>query len=120
MRSHLKDEVQDLVWAVVNEYATEGQIRRLEQLVTSNAEARRTYIACMQMHADLCLLLGGKQVQPKLPKDEPAGRKPAQLGPRRFGWRSGCGPPGDVLKTTGNPALANYRLKPGLQRGNHG
>ncbi len=75
MKGHLKREVQDLVWAVVDEYATESQVRRLEQLVLTNEEARRTYVTCMQMHADLCLLLGGKSFQPKLPKDKPVQRK---------------------------------------------
>ena len=91
MRSHLKNEVQDLVWAVVDEYATESQVHRLEQLVASNAEARRTYITCMQMHADLCLLLGGNRLQPKLPKDTPVGRKKA-------------GKPAPIF-ATGNPGV---------------
>jgi hypothetical protein len=41
----------------------------------TNEEARRTYITCMQMHADLCLLLGGKSIEFKLPKEEPARRR---------------------------------------------
>jgi hypothetical protein len=75
VKSGLKREVQDLVWAVVDEYATESQISRLEHLVTTNEEARRTYITCMQMHADLCLLLGSASFEPKLPKAAPLGRK---------------------------------------------
>jgi hypothetical protein len=78
VRSHLKSEVQDLVWAVVDEYATESQIRRLEQLILTSEEARRTYVACMQMHADLCCMLGGKQSQPKLPEREPVRRQKAK------------------------------------------
>jgi hypothetical protein len=77
VKSHLKSEVQDLVWAVVDEYATEIQIRRLEQLVSTNEEARRTYITCMQMHADLCFLLGGKQLEPKL-QGQPVRHKKAR------------------------------------------
>jgi hypothetical protein len=54
------DEVQDLVWALVDERATDRQIRRLENLCRQNAEARRTYVKCMQLHADLHYLLGGR------------------------------------------------------------
>jgi hypothetical protein len=78
VKGFLKDEVQDLVWAVVDEYATESQIRRLEQLVTTNDEARRTYITCMQMHADLCMLLGGKPFEPKRPTGNPVRRQKAK------------------------------------------
>jgi hypothetical protein len=81
VKGHLNREVQDLVWAVVDEYATESQIRRLEQLVMTNEEARRTYITCMQMHADLCMLLGGKPVEFKLPKAEPVRRKARKSAP---------------------------------------
>ena len=81
MRSHLKSEVQDLVWAVVDEYATESQIRRLEQLILTSEEARRTYVTCMQMHADLCYLLGGTKFNCPSPRRF-AGRRPRR--PRRL------------------------------------
>jgi hypothetical protein len=58
---HVADEVQDLVWALVDEYATDSQISRLEELLLGSEEARRTYVMCMQMHADLYFLLGGRQ-----------------------------------------------------------
>ena len=53
----LLTEVQDLTWALVDEYATEGDVRRLESLLLDHDEARRTYVMCMQMHADLHFLL---------------------------------------------------------------
>ncbi len=57
----LLDEVQELVWALVDEQATEEQAQRLERLLLDNREARQIYITCMQMHADLHYLLGGKK-----------------------------------------------------------
>jgi len=61
----LADEVQELVWALVDEQVTEEQIRHLEELLLENAEARRIYVTCMQMHADLYYLLNDKR--PGLP-----------------------------------------------------
>jgi len=57
----LLNEVQELVWALIDDQATVEQVRRLEQLLLENEEARRTYITCMQLHADLHYLLGGKR-----------------------------------------------------------
>lgn len=61
----LIDEVQELVWALVDEQATEEHVDRLEQLLLDSDEARRTYVTCMQLHADLYYLLGG--FRPRLP-----------------------------------------------------
>ena len=57
----LTDEVQELAWAVVDEQATESQIQHLEELLLENDDARRVYVMCMQMHADLHYLLGGNK-----------------------------------------------------------
>ena len=59
------DEVQELVWALVDDQATEAEIHRLEELLLESDEARQTYVMCMQMHADLHFLLGPK---PRLPE----------------------------------------------------
>jgi hypothetical protein len=58
---HVEDEVQELVWALVDECATDTQVRRLEELLLENEQARRIYVMCMQMHADLHFLLNGRQ-----------------------------------------------------------
>ncbi|MBN1394849.1 MAG: hypothetical protein JW959_07490 [Pirellulales bacterium] len=63
---HRAEEVQELVWALIDDYATERQMRRLEELLLDDAEARRVYVTCMQMHADLHYLLGDKR--PALPE----------------------------------------------------
>ena len=58
-------EVQELTWAIFDDQATDEQIRRLEQLLLDDPEARHIYVTCMQMHADLYCMLGGWQ--PRLP-----------------------------------------------------
>ena len=58
---NLADEVQELVWALVDNEATDSQVGRLEELLLESAKARRLYVSCMQMHADLLNLLGRKQ-----------------------------------------------------------
>ena len=57
--SDMSSEVQELTWALVDEQATEGQVRHLEELLIEDQEARRVYVTCMQMHADLHYLFGG-------------------------------------------------------------
>lgn len=59
-------EVQELVWALIDDQATDGEVHRLEELLLSSDEARQTYVLCMQMHADLHFLFNGKQ--PRLPE----------------------------------------------------
>lgn len=55
-------EVQELVWALIDEQATDSEVTRLEQLLLESDEARRTYVMCMQMHADLHFLLGNRKL----------------------------------------------------------
>jgi hypothetical protein len=57
----LNTEVQELAWAMIDEHASDQQVRRLEELLLQSSEARQTYVECMQMHADLYYLLGGKR-----------------------------------------------------------
>ncbi len=61
----LTNEVQELVWALVDDQASDQQVRRLEELLLESQQARQIYVMCMQMHADLHYLLSGKQ--PRLP-----------------------------------------------------
>jgi hypothetical protein len=77
-----ENEVQALTWALVDEQATDDQIRRLEEMLLEDGEARRVYITCMQMHADLRYLFGGKQ--PGLPPavEEAIKAQEKKLSPR--------------------------------------
>ncbi|MEN6452573.1 MAG: hypothetical protein ABFC96_18945 [Thermoguttaceae bacterium] len=67
----LSDEVQELVWALVDDAATDEQVRRLEELLLENQEARQIYVTCMQMHADLQCLLGAKPPKLTAPGGKP-------------------------------------------------
>jgi hypothetical protein len=62
--SDLAFEVQELTWAIVDEQATDRQVRRLEELLLDNADARQIYISCMHMHTDLHHLLNGNRPLP--------------------------------------------------------
>ncbi len=59
----LKDEVMDLTWTLLDEEATDSQVRRLEKLLLASGEAREMYARCLQMHVDLHYLIGGKQAR---------------------------------------------------------
>ena len=87
-KTNLKAEVQDLTWALVDDQATEDQVRRLTELLLKSPEARKTYVMCMQMHADLHYLLSGQQsrlaetIEELIKSDKAAkpakGKKPAK------------------------------------------
>lgn len=69
----LMEEVQQLVWAMVDDAATEEQVRRLEKLVTEHSAARRVYVDCMALHAELhCMFAPPKPVKPPTGKPLPA------------------------------------------------
>jgi hypothetical protein len=71
-------ETQRLTWAVLDENITQKELKRLEQLLLEDSEARQTYINCVQMHADLMEFYGqqpkesspGKKVQKKVPTQD--------------------------------------------------
>jgi hypothetical protein len=68
-------EVEELVWTLTDERATPRQIRQLERLCSESAEARQTYVRCMQMHADLHCLLGGRRAAAPIAVEAPVGRE---------------------------------------------
>jgi hypothetical protein len=81
----LIEEVQQLVWALVDDVATEEQVRRLEALVLQHAAARKTYVDCMALHAELhCMFAPPKPVKPiavPLPVPSMTGESPVASGP---------------------------------------
>lgn len=68
--SDLAMEIQELVWALVDDQASSEQARRLEELLLEDDDARQIYTLCIQMHADLYFLLNGKKtpLPPAAPK----------------------------------------------------
>jgi hypothetical protein len=57
----VRDEVRDLTWAVLDERAAPTDFQRLEALLLASLEARRIYIMYVQLHVDLCILLGRRR-----------------------------------------------------------
>jgi hypothetical protein len=49
----VEERVQELTWALVDEQISDDELRLLDNLLLSDEEARHTYVACVQMHADL-------------------------------------------------------------------
>ena len=78
----LLTEVQELVWALIDEQATDRDVRRLEELLLENDEARKTYVMCMQMHSDLHFLLGGRPLKlPEAVEEAQKAKKPKKARP---------------------------------------
>jgi hypothetical protein len=46
-------EVEQLIWELMDDRITEPGFRRLTKLLSEDADARRTYLSCIQLHADL-------------------------------------------------------------------
>ena len=51
---HVTDEIEGLVWSLVDEQATDDGASRLAKLLLERPDARQIYVTCMQMHASLC------------------------------------------------------------------
>lgn len=49
----LLEQVEELTWALVDDHIDAAQLAELEKLLLDNEVARKTYVECMQMHADL-------------------------------------------------------------------
>jgi hypothetical protein len=47
------ERVQELAWAVIDEVATDDDLRLLDSLLLSDDEAIREYVNCVQLHVDL-------------------------------------------------------------------
>jgi len=47
------DHIQRMVWALVDGQLTQKEIEAFEALLCEDEQARRTYVECMQLHADL-------------------------------------------------------------------
>ncbi len=63
-------EIQDLAWAMADEAITPEEVKRLETLLLADPEARKLYVECMQLQADLYLFFNPK---PLLPPNIPVG-----------------------------------------------
>jgi hypothetical protein len=70
-------EVQDLAWALADDMSSPTDVTRLEELLLADPDARKLYVQCMQLQADLHLYFNPKLITvPNLPL--PAAAAPAQ------------------------------------------
>jgi len=49
----LDERVQELTWALLDEYASDDDIALLDSLLVSDDKARYTYVGCVQLHSEL-------------------------------------------------------------------
>jgi hypothetical protein len=49
----IRDRVQELVWALVDDQIADDEMRLLDNLLLSDDGARETYVGCVQLHSDL-------------------------------------------------------------------
>lgn len=60
-------EVQNLTWALADEVITPPKVKRLEKLLLAEPEARRLYVECMQLQADLYLFFNPDRAKITVP-----------------------------------------------------
>jgi hypothetical protein len=61
--TELEAEVQELTWALIDDEAAEGEVRRLEELLLHSHEAGQIYAKCLEFDAELYSRLGGKKLR---------------------------------------------------------
>jgi hypothetical protein len=49
----VRERIQELTWALLDEQITDDEKSLLDTLLLSDDKARRCYLECIQMHADL-------------------------------------------------------------------
>ena len=65
-------EVQDLIWALLDQQISESDFKQLEAMLREDEEARRLYVQCVQIHVDLQQWFDGKSTTaPCLPAGAP-------------------------------------------------
>ena len=67
MTDALTEEVQNLTFALLDERIEGEQLKRLEELLTGDAQAREIYLTCVQMHVDLREILSSGVAAPSQP-----------------------------------------------------
>ncbi len=63
--------VEDLVWAMLDEQISDHDFHRLEELLRVDQDARQIYLQCVQLHVDLMYRFN--------PDYSPAGHAPVGL-----------------------------------------
>jgi hypothetical protein len=84
----IRERVQELTWALVDEQISTDEMQLLEGLLLSDDQARRTYLNCVQLHTDLWTHFA------KSEPVNPAGKSPV------LGFLGGGVPPFDSQPAT--------------------
>jgi hypothetical protein len=74
--STVLERVQELTWALVDEQINDDEMALLDTLLLSDDEARKRYIECAQLHADLM----AHYATPAPAESAKGGLKPPVLG----------------------------------------
>jgi hypothetical protein len=59
----IKERVQELTWALVDENISDDELPLLESLLLSDDAARGTYVGCIQLHSDLLSHFAGSSTK---------------------------------------------------------
>jgi hypothetical protein len=51
--SAIEERVQELTWALLDQYASDDDIELLDTLLVADDKARETYLGCVRLHVDL-------------------------------------------------------------------
>lgn len=54
-------EIQDLAWALADDAISAEEAKRLEDILLADPEARKLYVQCMQLQADLHLFFNPRE-----------------------------------------------------------
>jgi hypothetical protein len=61
----VRERVQELTWALLDEAITEDEKSLLDTLLLSDDTARRCYLECVMLHADLLANFSEKPITPE-------------------------------------------------------
>jgi len=72
--NQLLDEVEQLIWSLLDDRISDSDAERLEALIKSDQQVRQRYLECVQMHTDLFSQFGN--VPAANPEEPTAAEKP--------------------------------------------
>jgi hypothetical protein len=67
----VRERVQELTWALVDERIDGGEIDLLDSLLLSDDAARETYLDCVQLHVDLMQFFADAEAKKAASKSTP-------------------------------------------------
>ncbi len=71
--NRLLDEVEQLIWSLLDDRITDADAERLEALIKSDQQVQQRYLECVQLHTDLFSQLGSI---PETNPEELSAKKP--------------------------------------------